>query len=119
MDVVVGICKRTGGAGDSTTGVAVVAVVECVVVVAMLVETGTSPGATQTVWTTSTVSMTSSKTVNHTISRFSNGTAAVRPRSAERAKMLKDFMVAEGVYAIGIACVDAVWVSLPNECRFD
>lgn len=106
MNVVVGIWRRTGGAGDSRTGVAVVAAVDCVVVVDMLVETGRSPGATQTVLTTSTVSMTSSKTVNQAISRFSNGTAAARPRSAKRAtKRPKDFMVAEGVYANAIACV--------------
>lgn len=91
------------------------AVVECVVVVDMLVDTGTCPGATQTVWTTSTVSMTSSKTVNHTISRFPNGTAVAKPRSADTAKTLKGFMVAEGVYAIAIACVDASWMVLPNE----
>ena len=30
--------------------------------------------------------------------------------------MLKDFIVAEGAYAIAIACVDASWIGLPNEC---
>lgn len=55
------------------------------------------PGATQMVTMSTTVSMTSSVTVEVTMSRLTNGTAtAEEAKRAERARMLEDFMVAAG-----------------------
>ena len=77
--------------GTKTFGAGVVDV-EVVVVDVEVV--GTSPGGTQIVVRSQTVSTTSSVTVNHTISRFSTGAAAAMLRTEANAMMLKDFMIA-------------------------
>ena len=68
---------------------------------------GRSPGATQMVVTTSTVSTTSSVTVNQIVSRLTIGAAVVQATNKAKAAMLKDFMLG------GKEC--SLWMSFRQE----
>ncbi|MCJ1283914.1 hypothetical protein MMC26_003245 [Xylographa opegraphella] len=88
IDVVEKADAGATGVGTGTKIAAGVLEVEVVVVAG-----GRSPGATQIVVTTSTVSTTSSVTVNQIMSRLTIGAAVVQAINRAKAAMLKDFML--------------------------